>query len=146
MNLLLHHLRKDFRYIRWWMVATWIFAGCILLWPLIPRESRANYTLWASLVSLAKYMMVSVTVWRLIQLDAPKRDKAFFQTKPTSLTTVLRSKLLVIITLIVPLALMECLFAGLLGLHPGITIKYSFFAKLCCHSLSSASSYWLSRP
>ncbi|MEO8614692.1 MAG: hypothetical protein ABI600_06090 [Luteolibacter sp.] len=129
MNLLLHHLRKDFGYLRWWMIGTWIIAGCMLLWPLIPRESRANYTHWVSLVSLAKYVMVSVTVWRLIQLDAPKRDKAFFQTKPTSLTTVLRSKLLVIITLIVPLALMECLFAGLLGLHPGIPDQILIFSE-----------------
>jgi|GEM_PF-5798887 len=129
MNLLLHHLRKDFSYIRWWMIGTWIIAGSMLLWPLIPREIRVDYIDLASLVSFAKYVMVLVTVWNLIRLDAPNRDRAFFQTKPTSLTTVLRSKLLVIITLIIPLALMECLFAGLLGFHPGVLNQILIFSE-----------------
>jgi hypothetical protein len=129
MNLLLHHLRKDFSYIRWWMIGTWIIAGCTLLWPLIPWDSRANFIDLASLVSFAKYLMVWVTTWRLIQLDSPNRDRAFFQTRPTSLTAVLRSKLLIIVTLIVPVALVECLFAAFLGLHPGVLNQILIFSE-----------------
>jgi len=129
MNLLLHHFRKDLTYIRWWIIGTWIISGSILLWPLIPREIRATYVSLASLVSLVKYLMAWATVWNLLRLDSPRRDKAFFQTKPTSLIVLLRSKLLVILVLTVPLALLECIFVEQLGLHPGILNQILIFSE-----------------
>jgi hypothetical protein len=129
MNPLLHHFRKDFRHSRGFMLMTLLVAAGILWLPAVPPEDRAKPLIWLPLFRYGGWFMLFLTVGRLVQLDAPLRDTAWFRTRPVPLATWLGSKLLTVLALIVPMALIECAMLLLTGLRPGFTDLLLVFAE-----------------
>lgn len=129
MNLLLHHFRKDFRHSRWWMLLTLAVTAGILWFPSVPLEERAEQMKWLPLFRYGGWLLLFLTVGRLVQFDAPVRDTAFFRTRPVPLSTLLLSKSLTILALIFPMALMECLMLLLMGLNPAATDLVLIFTE-----------------
>ena len=120
MNLLLHHFRKDIRHTRWMMLATFLFTAGALVFPNVPLEDRADQVKWLPLFRYGGWFLLFLTSGRLVQLDAPMRDTAFFRTLPVPMSTWLGSKLLTLLVLIIPMAMIECAMLLALGLNPGI--------------------------
>ena len=129
MNLLLHHFRKDFRHSRWWMLLTLSVTAGILWFPTVPLEERAEQMKWLSLFRYGGWLLLFLTAGRLVQLDLPIRDTAFFRTRPVPLSTLLLSKSLTVLALIIPMALMECLMLLLIGLKPAATDLLLIFTE-----------------
>ena len=130
MNTLLHYLRKDLRCVRWAILFIWFIAASVLWFPFVPLEKRAELiTVWLWLSRYGLWMPLLTTSSRLIQIDAPLREGAFSRTRPVPLATLIRSKCLVILMLIVPMALFEGLMLLLLGLHPSVTDLLLVFAE-----------------
>ena len=121
MNLLLHHFRKDLRHTCWWMLLTLSVPAGILWFPTVPVQERAEQMKWLPLFRYGGWFLLFLTTGRLVQLDAPVRDTAFFRTRPMPLSTVLLSKCLTVLSLIIPMALIECLMLLLTGLKPAAT-------------------------
>ena len=129
MNTLLHHFRKDLRFARWLILATLLVSAVVLWVPAASLEVPSKQTLWFELSRYGGWLMLLLTSGHLIQLDAPTREGAFFRTKPVPLATLLPPKCLVILMLIVPMALFECLLLLLLGLRPGAMELIFVFAE-----------------
>ena len=129
MNLLLHHLRKDLRCVRWAILYTWLLSASVLWFPFVPLEERCEQLKWLWLSRYSSWFMLCLIVGRLIQLDAPLREGAFIRTRPAFLSDMIRSKCLVILMLIVPMALFECLMLLLIGLRPGAMEMLLVFAE-----------------
>ena len=129
MNLLLHHLRKDLRHTCWWMLLTLSVTAGILWFPTVPLEERAEQMKWLPLFRYGGWFLLFLTTGRLVQLDAPVRDTAFFRTRPMPLSTVFLSKCLTVLALIIPMALMECLMLLLIGLKPAATDLLLIFTE-----------------
>ena len=129
MNLLLHHLRKDLRHTCWWMLLTLSVTAGILWFPTVPLEERAEQIKWLPLFRYGGWFLLFLTTGRLVQLDAPVRDTAFFRTRPVPLSTLLLSKSLTVLALIIPMALMECLMLLLIGLKPAATDLVLIFTE-----------------
>lgn len=119
MNLLLHHFRKDLRHTRWMLLATFILTAGALWFPSVPLEDRAEQVKWLPLFRYGGWFLLFLTSGRLFLLDLPMRDTAFFRTLPVPLSTWLGSKLLTLLVLIIPMALVECVMLIALGLNPG---------------------------
>ena len=120
MNLLLHHFRKDLRHTRWLILATLMVTAVVLWYPSAPLEERAVQINWLWMIShYGGGLMLLLTSGHLIQLDAPLREGAFFRTRPVPLATLIPSKCLVILMLIVPMAMCESLMLLVVGLRPG---------------------------
>lgn len=119
MNLLGHHFRKDLRHTRGWMLLTLLVAAGILWFPTVPLEDRVQQITWLSLLRYGGWLMLVLTVGRMVQLDAPFRDGAFLRTRPASLPTMMASKCLTALALIIPMAMLECVLLLMLDLKPG---------------------------
>ena len=129
MNLLLHHLRKDLRFARWMMLAA-LFVSAVILWfPNVPLAERTRQIQWLWLARYGGWLLAFLTAGHLIQLDAPLREGAFFRTRPVPLATLIPPKCLVVLILIVPMAMIECLMLLLMGLRPGATELLLVFAE-----------------
>lgn len=119
MNLLLHHLRKDLRHSRWMILATVLIAAGALWFPSVPLEDRANQISWLALPRYGGWVLLFMTVARLVLLDAPVHEGGFLRTRPVSVSTLFQAKCLTALVLIVPLAMIECIMLLMLGLQPG---------------------------
>lgn len=119
MNLSFHLLRKDFKYARFWILATWVVAAMALLLPVLPVEIRFDMAMSLVLFRYGSWLLLFLTVSHVVLLDAPARDSAFFRTLPISSATWLRSKLLFALLLVFPMALVQGLMIVALGLFPG---------------------------
>jgi len=129
MNLLFHHLRKDLRFARWLILATWFIAAWVLWFPSVPLEERSEQIKWLYLSRYGSWLTLCLTVGHLIQLDAPLREGAFIRTRPALQSDMLRSKGLAALLIIVPMALFECLMLLLIGLRPGAMELLLVFAE-----------------
>lgn len=129
MNLLPHHLRKDLRFVRWMILITLLLAAGVLWFPSVPLEERGEQIKWLYLSRYGSWLMTLLTAGHLIQLDAPLRESGFMRTRPALHTTVLLSKAIAVLVLIVPLAMIECLLLVLLDLKPGATTIVLVFAE-----------------
>jgi hypothetical protein len=119
MNLLFHYLRKDFRYIRGWLFLTLLVSAGVLWFPTVPLEDRVSQISWLALIRDSGWLMLILTIGRLIQLDAPFRGGACLRTKPVPLSALIYSKILIALALIIPMAMCECLMLLMLDLNPG---------------------------
>jgi hypothetical protein len=129
MNLLLHHLRKDLRFARWLILISLVLAAGVLWFPSVPLEERPGQIKWLYLSQYGIWLLTLLTAGQLIQLDAPLRESGFMRTRPAPRTTVLLSKMIAVLVLIVPLAMIECLLLVLLDLKPGATNLVIIFAE-----------------
>lgn len=129
MNLILHHVRKDLRHSRWLIAATWLVAAGILWLPASPVEQRAGLMQWLPLFRYGSWILVYLTVGRIVQLDAPLRDTAFHRSRPVSANTWLVSKLAAGALVILPIALIQTLALPLAGLMPGFIDLLLIFAE-----------------
>ena len=129
MNLLLHHLRKDLRHSRWLILITLLVSAGILWFPSVPLEARVEQINWLSLARYGSWLLALLTAGHLIQLDAPLRESGYLRTRPAPRATVLLSKMIAVFFLIVPLAMVECLFLVLLDLKPGVTTLILVFTE-----------------
>jgi|GEM_PF-5750913 len=119
MKLLLHLMRKDFRYIRFWMLATLAISAVALCYPLIPLEERASDIQWLVLPRYAGWAAFVLTIIRLFTPDAPLSGTSFLGAKPVQLSSLITAKGLLIFLLVLPMASLQCLVITLLGIQPG---------------------------
>lgn len=129
MNLLLHHLRKDLRFARWMILFTLVLASGALWFSSVPLEERAEQIKWLYLSRYGSWLLALLTAGNLIQLDAPFREGGYLKTRPAPRSTVFLSKMIAVLILIVPLAMIECLLLILLDLKPGATNLLLVFAE-----------------
>ena len=129
MSLILHHVRKDLRHSRWLIAATWLVAAGILWLPASPVEQRAELMQWLPLFRYGSWVLLYLTVGRIVQLDAPLRDTAFHRSRPVSGNMWLVSKLATCVIIIVPIALLHALMLPLAGLWPGFIDLLLIFAE-----------------
>lgn len=129
MNLLFHHLRKDLRFARWLILATLFVSAAILWFPTVPLEERRDQMIWLAVARYGGWLLAFLTAGHLIQMDAPLREGGYLRTRPASRSTVIQSKMVAVLILIVPLAAIECLLILLLGLKPGATNLLLIFAE-----------------
>lgn len=129
MNLLLHHFRKDLRFARWLILITLVLAAGVLWFPIVPLEERTEQIKWLYLSRYGIWLLVLLTAGHLIQLDAPLRESGFMRTRPAPRSTVLLSKMIAVLALLVPLAMIECLLFVLLDLKPGATTLILVFVE-----------------
>ena len=129
MNLLLHHLRKDLRFARWMILITLVLAAGVLWFPSVPLEERTEPIKWLYLSRYGIWLLVLLTAGHLIQLDAPLCESGFMRTRPAPRSTVLLSKMIAVLILIVPLAMIECLLLVLLDLKPGASDLFLVFSE-----------------
>lgn len=139
MNMLAHHLRKDLRYIRWWMLLTLLVAAGILWFPTVPLEERVEQIIWLSLIRYGGWLMLFLTIGRMVQLDAPFRDGAFLRSRPAAISTLIASKSLTALVLVIPMAMLECVLLLMLDMKPGATsLLLIFFENLLTLSAIAA--------
>lgn len=129
MNLLLHHLLKDLRFARWLILITLVLAAGVLWFPSVPLEERAEQIKWVLLPRYGSWLLTLLTAGHLIQLDAPLRESGFMRTRPLPRMSMLLSKMIAILVLIVPLGMIECLLLVLLDLKPGTANLFIIFAE-----------------
>lgn len=129
MNVVLHFFRKDLRFARWAILSTWFVAASALWFPTVPLEERAEQIIWLYLSRYGSWLLLCLAAGHLILLDAPFREGAFIRTRPALLSDMLRSKCLIVLLLILPMALFECLMLLLMGLRPGVLELTLAFAE-----------------
>ncbi len=129
MNLLLHHLRKDLRFARWMILATLIVSAFVLWFPTVPLEERTEQIKWLYLAQYGSWLLTILTAGHLTQVDAPLREGGYLRTRPAPRSTVLLSKMIAVLILIVPVAMIECLLLVLLDLKPGVTTLILVFGE-----------------
>ncbi len=129
MNLLLHHVRKDLRFARWLMLITLVVAAGVLWFPTIPLTERTTQLKWLYLSRYGSWLRAVLTAGHLIQLDAPFREGGYLRTRPALRSTMLLSKVISVLILIVPLAMTECLLFVGLDLKPGAINLIIIFAE-----------------
>ena len=131
MNLLLHHVRKDLRHSRWLIAITWLAAACILWLPATPVEKRAELMEWLPFIRYGSWLLLFLTIGRIVQLDAPLRDTAFLRSRPVSSGDWLSSKLLTCLILLLPMALLEAAMILPAGMRPeSIDLLLIFFEEM----------------
>lgn len=129
MNLSFHLLRKDFKYARFWILATWVVAAMALLFPLLSIEKRGDLAAWLVAFRYGSWLLLFLTVSHVVLLDAPARDSAFFRTLPISFSAWLRSKLLFVLILVLPMALVQSVMLIALGIAPQLGGLVLLFAE-----------------
>ncbi len=129
MNLLLHHLRKDLRFAYWLIPITLLLAAGVLWFPSVPLAERTEQIKWLYLAQYGSWLLTILTAGHLTQVDAPLREGGYLRTRPASRSTVLLSKIIAVLILIVPMAMIECLLLVLLDLKPGVTTLILVFAE-----------------
>ena len=129
MNLLLHHLRKDLRFARWMILITLVLAAGVLWFPSVPLGERPDQIKWLILARYGSWLLTLLIAGHLIQLDAPLRESGFMRTRPAPRRTLLLSKAITVLILIVPLAMIECVLLILLGLKPCVANLLIIFAE-----------------
>ena len=140
MNLLLHHFRKDLRHTRWMMLATLLLAAGVLWFPCVPLEDRENQIEWLALPRYGGWVLLFLTMARLVLLDAPVQEGGFLRTRPVLISTLLQAKALTAIVLIVPLAMIECVMLMMLGLESGaVDLLFVFCENLLALSVIAAT-------
>ncbi|MEO8614691.1 MAG: hypothetical protein ABI600_06085 [Luteolibacter sp.] len=142
MNLLLHHLRKDLRLMRWPLLFLAIEALGVMLWySMLPLEKRVAHIavlpIWRYCIWAACFLIIG----GLTQRDAPFREGAFFRTRPVALSTVLRSKCLIALFIVVMFAMIESFSVLMLGLKPSVLDFLLIFCEevLVLSALGAAS-------
>jgi hypothetical protein len=129
MNLLLHHVRKDLRHSRWLIAITWFAAACILWLPATPVEKRVEVIEWLPFIRYGSWVLLFLTVGRIVQLDAPLRDTAFLLSRPVSSGDWLSSKLASCLIVMLPLALLQVAMILLAGMRPEFIDLLLIFAE-----------------
>jgi hypothetical protein len=131
MNLLLHHVRKDLRHSRWLIALTWLAAAGILWLPATPVEKRVEVMQWLPFLRYGSWVLLFLTIGRIVQLDAPLRDTAFLRSRPVSPNEWLFSKLLTCLILLLPMALIQVAMILLAGMRPEfIDLFLIFFEEM----------------
>ncbi len=120
MNQLLHHFRKDLRHTRGMMLTTLLIAAGVLWFPSVPLDDRVNQIGWLAIPRYGSWLLLFLTVARLVLFDAPIREEGFLRTRPVSTSTVIQAKCLIAWTLIIPIAMIECVMLLMLDLKPGV--------------------------
>ena len=117
MTYVSHHVRKDLRHSRWLVAITWLAAAGIL-WPAVtPVAERVRLMEWLPFLRYGSWLLLFLTVGRIVQLDAPLRDTAFLRSRPVSQGTWIASKLVSCAILILPMALFQVLMFPLAGIQ-----------------------------
>lgn len=121
MNHVVLFFRKDLRLMRWPLLLLVTEALGVMLWySMLPLEKRvaqiAVLPLWRFVIWAACFLIIG----GLTQRDAPLREGAFFRTRPMALSTVLQSKCLMALFIVVLFALIESFSLLMLGLKPGV--------------------------
>jgi len=121
MNHIVLFFRKDLRLMRWPILLLATEALGVMLWySMLPIEKRvaqiAVLPFWRFVIWAACFLIIG----GLTQRDAPLREGAFFRTKPVALSTVLRSKCLMALFIVVLFAAIETVSLLMLGLKPGV--------------------------
>jgi hypothetical protein len=129
MNLLLHHVRKDLRHSRWLIALTWLAAAGILWLPVTPVEKRVEVIEWLPFIRYGSWVLLFLTVGRIVQLDAPLRDTAFLLSRPVSSGDWLSSKLASCLIVMLPLALLQVAMILLAGMRPEFIDLLLIFAE-----------------
>jgi hypothetical protein len=129
MNLLSHHVRKDLRHSRWIIILTWLAAAGILWLPATPVELRYKTIEWLSAIRYGSWMLLFLTIGRIVQLDAPLRDTAFLRSRPVSSNEWLASKLASGLILMLPMALLQVVVILLAGMRPEFIDLLLIFAE-----------------
>jgi hypothetical protein len=129
MNLLFHHIRKDLRHSRWLIALNWLAAACILWLPAMPVEKRFAAFEWLPFIRYGSWVLLFLTVGRIVQLDAPLRDTAFLRSRPVSSSEWLSSKLVSGLILMLPMALLQVAMIRLAGLRPEFIDLLLVFAE-----------------
>ncbi|MFT4176319.1 MAG: hypothetical protein QM627_06650 [Luteolibacter sp.] len=129
MSQLSHHFRKDLRFARYWIAFTWLVSAAIFRLAWISPEKSFDSSLLLDLPRYAGWFALALTVFRLIHLDAPRFESAFLKTKSAAPGTILRSKALVILCTIVPMAAMQVLLFPAMGMKIGLTEALFIFVE-----------------
>ncbi len=118
MNLLLHHVRKDLLHSRWLISITWLAAASVLWLTTMPLERRVEGFEWLPFIRYGSWILLFLTIGRIVQLDAPLRDTAFHRSRPVSPGEWLASKLATSVIVLLPMALLQVVMILLLGMRP----------------------------
>ncbi len=129
MNLLLHHVRKDLRHSRWLIALTWLVAAGVLWLPTMPIENRSSSFEWLPFIRYGSWLLLFLTVGRIVQLDAPLRETAFLRSRPISSVDWLGSKLLASGIVLLPMAMIDAVMLPLAGLQPEFADLLIIFAE-----------------
>lgn len=127
MNLLFHHVRKDLRHSCWSIALTWLAAAGIFWLPAAQVEKRAEVMQWLPFFRYGSWVLLFLTVARIVQLDAPLRDTAFLRSRPVSSGTWLVSKLASGVVILLPIALFQVVALPLAGLRLDFTDSLLLF-------------------
>ena len=130
MNLVIHFFRKDLRVNRWPLLFLVIWALGIMLWySLLPTEKRMDHIGALSLWRYFIWLMCFLIIGAQTQRDAPFREGAFFRTRPMGLSTILQSKGLYALLIVVLSATITSVSLLMLGLKPGVLDFLLIFAE-----------------
>lgn len=127
MNLLFHHVRKDLRHSCWSIALTWLAAAGIFWLPAAQVEKRLEVMQWLPFIRYGSWVLLFLTVGRIVQLDAPLRDTAFLRSRPVSSGTWLVSKLAAGVVILLPIALFQVVVLPLAGLRLDFTDSLLIF-------------------
>jgi hypothetical protein len=116
MNLIFQLLRKDLRSALVGFAITWVATASMFSLVFMPAELRLAMMNLMALLPYVICLFVFVTVANLILLDSQVRESGFLRTRPVGLKTILLSKGLVVLLLIIPVALAHCLLPVAMGL------------------------------
>jgi hypothetical protein len=119
MKLILHLLRKDLKASWILYVLTWIAAAAAHGIFMVPVAERFKVVDSFSYLPFLPLVLVFVTTASLVLRDSVVRESGMLRTRPISLATLLASKGLAVLILIVPLALAQCLSLMLVGIRLG---------------------------
>ena len=113
MNLVWHIVRKDFRYLRFY-VAGWL--GLLMAVCLLVRLGWGLHLYWIPVIGVLKIVLLALVVSNLVQEDSPVGSTSFWLSRPVSGWRLLAAKsILLALTLVIPTLLVEVSFLVLNG-------------------------------